>query len=45
MIDFGGRAIPVAALEDLPAMKRAAGRPRDRDDVEALEAIMRLRAG
>jgi hypothetical protein len=43
-IDLDGREIRVAALDDLIAMKRAAGRLLDLADVEALETARRLRA-
>ena len=42
-IELEDRQILVAALEDLLSMKRAAGRPRDLEDIEALEALRRLR--
>jgi hypothetical protein len=42
-IELEGVAIRVVALDDLLAMKRAAGRPRDLVDVEALETARRLR--
>jgi hypothetical protein len=42
-IEVSGRAVRVAAPEDLLAMKRAAGRPKDLADIEELEAILRLR--
>ncbi len=38
----GGTAVRVAGLDDLIAMKKAAGRPKDRIYVEELEAIRRL---
>jgi predicted nucleotidyltransferase len=37
-IDLEGLAVRVCSLEHLLAMKRASDRPRDRDDLEALEA-------
>lgn len=40
MDDF---TVRVAAVEDLIAMKRAAGRQKDDEDVAELEAILRLR--
>ena len=44
IIDVDGHDVAIASLEDLVTMKRAAGRPRDLEDIEALEAIRRLRA-
>jgi hypothetical protein len=41
----GGMDVRIAGLEDLIAMKKAAGRPKDRIYVEELEAIRRLQAG
>jgi hypothetical protein len=41
-VEWAGATIKVASLEDLLAMKRAAGRPKDLLAVEELEAIRRL---
>lgn len=43
-IEVDGHSVAIASLDDLVAMKRAAGRPRDQDDIDALEEIRRLRA-
>lgn len=37
-VDVEGFTVKVCSLDDLLAMKRASDRPRDRDDLEALEA-------
>lgn len=37
-VDLGGLVVRVCSLEHLLEMKRASDRPRDHDDVEALEA-------
>lgn len=42
-VDIGPCAVLVSSIEDLRAMKRAAGRPRDLADLAELEAIERLR--
>lgn len=41
-VEWAGTTIKVASLEDLIAMKRAAGRPKDLLAVEELEAIARI---
>jgi Nucleotidyl transferase of unknown function (DUF2204) len=37
-VDLGGTIVRVCSIDALLAMKRASDRPRDRDDIEALEA-------
>ncbi len=37
--DIAGVHIPVAAIDDLVALKRAAGRPKDHEDIRALLAL------
>jgi hypothetical protein len=41
--DLGGFNVSVASVDDLIAMKQAAGRAKDLLDIEELEAIKRLR--
>lgn len=42
LVEWAGTTIKVAALDDLIAMKRTAGRPKDLLAVEELEAIARI---
>lgn len=44
-VRIGETTVPVISLEDLIDMKRAAGRPQDIADIEALERIRRLEGG
>lgn len=43
VVDLDGAAIHVVDVDDLLAMKRAAGRPQDLADIDALEAVKRIR--
>lgn len=45
IVTLRGRAVRIASIGDLIAMKRAAGRAVDRIDIEKLEAIARRRNG
>ena len=44
-VDIGGLTVRVCSLDHLLAMKRASERPRDRDDLEALEAAQDREGG
>lgn len=39
VLDIGGQSAPVAGLRSIVGFKRLAGRPRDRNDLEELEAF------
>lgn len=41
-LEIGPAPVLVASMDDLIAMKRESDRPKDRDDVERLEALARL---
>jgi predicted nucleotidyltransferase len=43
VVDLDGAPIRVVAIDDLLSMKRAAGRPQDLADIDALEAAKRMR--
>ncbi|ADB51069.1 nucleotidyl transferase AbiEii/AbiGii toxin family protein [Conexibacter woesei] len=45
VIDLDGAKIHVVGIDDLLSMKRAAGRPQDLADIDALEAVKRVRRG
>jgi hypothetical protein len=44
-MDLGDFGVLVASLDDLAAMKRSAGRPKDLVDLEEIEVIRRLSEG
>jgi hypothetical protein len=39
MVPFGGRTFPICGLDDLIALKKAAGRPLDDADIRDLERV------
>jgi len=39
-MDVGGLTVPVASLQHLIDLKRAAGRPRDLEDIKALQVLL-----
>lgn len=45
LVDIDGRVVRVAAIEDLIAMKRAAGRPQDIADIAELELLQSSEPG
>lgn len=45
IVDLDGDSVRIASLEDLIEMKRAAGRPQDEVDIDALEVARSRRRG
>jgi predicted nucleotidyltransferase len=44
LVSIEGVTVPIACIEDLITMKKLASRPKDLEDIAALEAIARRRA-
>lgn len=42
VMELSGRSVRIASIEDMLAMKRAAGRPQDLADIESLEVAREL---
>jgi hypothetical protein len=45
LVAVGDRAVPVARIEHLIEMKQAAGRPRDLEDINALQVLLERSRG
>jgi hypothetical protein len=45
VVDLDGNEVAIVSLDDLIRMKRAAGRPRDLDDIAALTEVERPKRG
>lgn len=45
IVKLRGLAVPIASIAHLIRMKREAGRPKDLDDIDALERIARIEEG
>jgi hypothetical protein len=45
VMELSGRSVRIASIEDMLAMKRAAGRPQDLADIESLEVARELGKG
>jgi predicted nucleotidyltransferase len=43
VVDLDGNDVAIVSLDDLIRMKRAAGRPRDLDDIATLTEVERQR--